>query len=457
MDTRVPATTAAMVDPTPHGLLWVGPDQTRAVGPDQVITPNLLKEEARGLCWAISSKRYALFSLGEDGEVTFVVSDPDGKAVEKFSEHGLGHLLNPLSPESYDEEEPDEDSETAEHNIPTKRDFARELWRYMIEKDALAREAPDPAWLDKLEVLRFTGSSPHLMRPFMHLDSERPYSERIKPFNFLVALTTDESVPGDVRLIAPYESDPERWWSAPWRDIRTGKSMRPVLGTLEWGGPSSSTVPMKTLRNTLANYRNHPEASLDGPDGRPCAKQTIGLLQRRTVRIASVTHIGKEANKLEERQVVSDFAPNDFGDGERSTPLDLFLAVLSPISNKELASRSGISEREVRAIRREGAKPHPTTFASLRKVACEVVGVRVVLVGEEWVPASPSWMTRLVEWAKEHPSGLCRHCGKPLGRRGRVWCSARCKKAGQRAQRGNAHKPLDGRWHALTYLGTRCR
>ena len=40
-------------------------------------------------CSAIAAKRYALFNVDLDG----------GIAVRKNSEHGLGHLLNPIDPE----------------------------------------------------------------------------------------------------------------------------------------------------------------------------------------------------------------------------------------------------------------------------------------------------------------------------------------------------------------------
>jgi len=34
----------------------------------------------------------------------------------------------------------------------------------------------------------------------------------------------------------------------------------------------------------------------------PCGKQTVGVLQRRHIRVAQIIYIGKESNKLEEME-----------------------------------------------------------------------------------------------------------------------------------------------------------
>jgi hypothetical protein len=56
-------------------------------------------------CYAISAKRYALYNL-----------DPDGRSIlRKWSEHGLGHLLNPIDPAADD------------------RDHARHVWQQILD------------------------------------------------------------------------------------------------------------------------------------------------------------------------------------------------------------------------------------------------------------------------------------------------------------------------------------
>jgi hypothetical protein len=49
-------------------------------------------------------------------------------------------------------------------------------------------------------------------------------------------------------------------------------------------------------------YEYHPEAKCADSEGLPCGRQTVGLLQRRHVRIGLITPIGKESNSLEEVQ-----------------------------------------------------------------------------------------------------------------------------------------------------------
>jgi hypothetical protein len=59
-------------------------------------------------------------------------------------------------------------------------------------------------------------------------------------------------------------------------------------------------VAVKTYRDVLAAYRCHPEPKSLASDGTPCRRDTSGLLSRRAVEALSITHVGKEANLLEE-------------------------------------------------------------------------------------------------------------------------------------------------------------
>jgi hypothetical protein len=57
---------------------------------------------------------------------------------------------------------------------------------------------------------------------------------------------------------------------------------------------------VQTYGDVIEAYEYHPEAKCADADGQPCGKQTVGLLQRRHVRIDMITPIGKESNSLEE-------------------------------------------------------------------------------------------------------------------------------------------------------------
>jgi hypothetical protein len=57
---------------------------------------------------------------------------------------------------------------------------------------------------------------------------------------------------------------------------------------------------VKTYGDVLREYEIHPESKCADAAGKPCAKQTVGLLQRRHVRIDQIKYVGKESNSLEE-------------------------------------------------------------------------------------------------------------------------------------------------------------
>jgi hypothetical protein len=54
-------------------------------------------------CYAISAKRYALFERNAEGVPVLLRKDVNNHE-DRWSEHGLGHLLNPTDPESEDRE-----------------------------------------------------------------------------------------------------------------------------------------------------------------------------------------------------------------------------------------------------------------------------------------------------------------------------------------------------------------
>jgi hypothetical protein len=57
---------------------------------------------------------------------------------------------------------------------------------------------------------------------------------------------------------------------------------------------------VKTYGEVLREYEIHPESKCADASGKPCSKQTVGVLQRRHIRIDQIKYIGKESNNLEE-------------------------------------------------------------------------------------------------------------------------------------------------------------
>jgi hypothetical protein len=63
---------------------------------------------------------------------------------------------------------------------------------------------------------------------------------------------------------------------------------------------SARAARVKSYGDVLREYEYHPEAKCADGDGKPCGKQTIGLLGRRHVAIDGFDYIGKESNKIEQ-------------------------------------------------------------------------------------------------------------------------------------------------------------
>lgn len=307
-------------------------------------------ERCQLCCYSISAKRYALYNLDENGV----------PIIRKASQHGLGHLLNPIDPDSAD------------------RRWIEEVWRYIIRKDALALEAPEPEWFARPAISRVTVSSPHLMKLFRDYNEERPYQDQIKPFNFLLTAQVDElGYPtgyGDkpFQLVAPYSTDSSDWLQLPWIDRYSGQSFR-VSASAHAG--SDGVARIKTIGDVVLAYRFRPEHKSQTADGEPCGKQTRGLLARRPVTGTGtgIVYIGKESNKLEEveRGQVHDLAEvqSEYSDPREDPFVRNVLPVLRAMPLSALIEQSGLHRRTLQRIRAGKARPREKNREVLTEVA----------------------------------------------------------------------------------------
>jgi hypothetical protein len=261
----------------------------------------ITRQQRQLWCFAVSAKRYALFLLSSDREpVLLKASDADDEACrtqafktgsannedDRWSEHGLGHLLNPTDPDADD------------------RDWIGQVWlniirhAYGLPTNAIGFESL-PA------VGHLAISSPPLLTPFEAFNRRKPYRNQVKPFNFLSTCHVRAfghpygSVPEHFQLVAPYERDSRQWLTMQWIDRYSTKAYR-VTTT----GPHGDrhTARVKTYGEVIEEYAYHPETKCGDATGQSAGRQTVGLLRRRHVRIDSITAIGKESNSLEEVQ-----------------------------------------------------------------------------------------------------------------------------------------------------------
>jgi hypothetical protein len=108
--------------------------------------------------YAIAAKRYVFYRWV-----------PYGVDIVDASEHGLGHLMNPLS---------------AEEGL----NWIVYAWEWILS-DAFGFPAPELPFLGRPAISRISISSPHVLKPFGDAQRELPFSERIRPTNFLLSAT----------------------------------------------------------------------------------------------------------------------------------------------------------------------------------------------------------------------------------------------------------------------------
>lgn len=293
-------------------------------------------------CYAISAKRYALCTRMSNEEAV----------LRKWSEHGLGHLLNPS--------DPDDES----------RDWIQVLWATLLA-DTLVRPVARPAWLDRPAVSRLTISHPTLLRPFAKAQRHVPYADQVKPMSFILSAHVaplghpPDADPTRFHLIAPYTANARQWTKTRWVDIYSGGR----YGITTAADPSRGTVRVQSYQDVLGQYRSHPEAKSAGPDGAPCGRDTIGLLARRSVTALSIEYIGKEANRLEEvegglihtwEEVVATYADPTADDWTTK-----IVPLLKKTPRAELARLTGLSDSTIRRLRNGRTCPRAQTVQLL--------------------------------------------------------------------------------------------
>ncbi len=263
-------------------------------------------------CYAISSKRYALFNLNSEG----------CPVIRKASAHGLGHLLPPYQ------------AEDAPKSIPAPcmsldkigvERWQYDLW-YKILEAALAGH-PDKVDLDydprlkSSAASRYAATSPILLRWFDKYNEGR--SGEVGPFNFLLSFQAkqdlDPSIEDDVFSMPKKRRRTSGIWTpkpvAPY-DKNSIKAASQCFDR-EIGTP----VPigrLKSYAEGLAQYHLHPESKFLNGD-----YSDRGATKRRDVRAIAVRLIGKEANHWEEQFFLGlcEDAQIDYGQDPNSVEL----------------------------------------------------------------------------------------------------------------------------------------
>lgn len=239
-----------------------------------------------------------------------------------------------------------------------------ELWQSVL--DELHGQAQrKPAWLDRPMLVRTTVTTPSVLRAFRHVNAGREYRDRIKPFNFVVSAAGAKPPAGapeakHFRLVAPFETDPEKWEDLEFANIHDPEA-EPYGITTRDGVPRLARVD--SYGYAMARYPGHPEVKSLAPDGGPVRRMTAGLLRRRPVTVGKITLIGKESTRIEERRT-GELSTDDVD--ERLTVYndhdEWYRDTLPKLRDRndpiEVARRVGISVRRLRPILSGQVWPH---------------------------------------------------------------------------------------------------
>jgi hypothetical protein len=211
--------------------------------------------------------------------------------------------------------------------------------------------------------------------------------------------------------------------------VRIGICREPTSETLITRGGQPfppGVVGVKTYRDVLVAYRTHPEPKSLGPDGRPCTLRTVGLMSRRPVQARTITHIGKEANLLEEIQagLVGDEEQvlAEYIDVRRDPWTRLVLPVLREFSLRFVAGKTGLGVATIHELVAGRAKPQAASRARLTAFA--VGHGRAQLA--RWEIGAPrgdaACLACYLDERSQRVPRACEGCGAELTGRQRRWC-----------------------------------
>jgi DNA polymerase family B len=320
------------------------------------------KDLARLYCYAISSKRYALFNLGADGE----------PILRKASAHGLGDKRAP-----YDE---DHAPTSIPNPIVKLSDIGVDRWQHdlwhQIIKAALAGRFDvvpfdyHPA-LQLPAMSRYAATTPDILNWFKTYNADRSYASQVKPFNFLSAFQetscSDLSFIGEIeptakarrrkvvkptlRPIAPYDRDPVEAVKACF-DRETGQPI-----------PAGR---LKTYAQALSSYHVRPESKFENGDF-----YDRGPTRRRHVHALRVEYIGKETNRWEEQYYLGldegadiPYGPNPNAPSTHGAELQ---SLVEEFGERDVAKQVNVSRNTLRRIL-SGANRSPSR-RMLRQIA----------------------------------------------------------------------------------------
>jgi hypothetical protein len=293
---------------------------------DRGIVPQILRLQYDDVrCFAISAKRYVLFTRDKKGFPNIV----------KASESGLGALID-------------------QHTPDDPKSLIQQVWQLIL---AEADGRPfDSRHLRVPARRRVPLNRPSLLVPFANYNRGRTFENQIKPFGFLQTFTPAIECGQKVRPLAPFTKTLAEARKVPWIDLESGREIHP-----DWSGSNlSGTIPPQTVLELARQYARHPEQKAADAHGHPCDAGAVGCLYRLHIVGSTPVHLGKEIDRLDEDEGLVL--------GEQGELEDAMLALVQlPLA--EVAQQVGISARRYRDIQRRRAQPRPFTRQAILNLA----------------------------------------------------------------------------------------
>jgi hypothetical protein len=277
--------------------------------------------------------------------------------VVKASGHGLGFLHSPGK-------KPNRSSE-----VPL---WILQAWAWILQK-ALGLQCETPPWFDLPAMMRFTITTPEVLKILQARQREIAYRDRTKPFSFILSPILDELTghpigtdPDKLLLISPYSTQPQQWYDLLYLNVYDGKEYK--LG--QPGKRLSYEAEPKTYGDVVRQYPRHAEAKSLAPGGGDCSPETVGLLLRTPVVAVVFRHIGKENDRRWEKGEdlsmlaphLTEYHPNETA---RLTTDPVLQLKAKQVSIRILAKEAGVSEKTVKAVRK-GQRVRRSTSEKLR-------------------------------------------------------------------------------------------
>jgi hypothetical protein len=297
--------------------------------------------------FSVSSKRYALFTW-EGADLKIV----------KASEHALGFLYPP-------KEGVDEDAEC--------HVWVRELWEYLLRGE-LFLPRRKPSWFNEPAMRRLAITTPKVLKPLHDHERKKRYQERIyKPFSFVLSPILNNPILGsgeEITLIAPFTKTRKLWQTLKYSNIYNKKGKIYRLGSPNHAErllPDKNPHP-KSLGLIAESFLCNAEAKSLGPDGKPCAGETNGLLKRRHITVSHLEPCPKETDRRMDVEDISLFSPNFANYKPRETERKVCDPVLAKkllfVPLREIKNETRLSFEPIIAARR-GAWIDKTTHSKL--------------------------------------------------------------------------------------------